>query len=344
MRNYTISWRYTSIIIGLLLLFALYKITSDFFLSNTNPDLNKTAYIYIQSNQSFDRLIFNLQKDNLLDNVESFERVAKLLNLDKNIKPGRYKIIPRLSNIQLIRILKLGRQEPVNLIINYARRKSNLAATISKQIELDSNKLMALMCDSIVLQKVNMDSNNIISLFIPNTYNMYWNINSTRFMERMFKEYNSFWNSSRTTKSILLKMSPLQVATLASIVMSETNKVDEMPIIARTYLNRLKIGMPLQADPTIIFALNDTAVKRVLSIHTAINNPYNTYLNKGLPPGPICMSSPTAIDAVLNAPNHNYIYFCAKEDFSGYHNFAETFSQHQINARKYQNELNRRGY
>jgi hypothetical protein len=176
----------------------------------------------------------------------------------------------------LIRILKLGRQEPVNLIINYARRKSNLAATISKQIELYSNKLMALMSDSIVLQKVNMDSNNIISLFIPNTYNMYWNINSTRFMERMFKEYNSFWNSSRTTKSILLKMSPLQVATLASIVMSETNKVDEMPIIARAYLNRLKIGMPLQADPTIIFALNDTAVKRVLSIHTAINNPYNT--------------------------------------------------------------------
>jgi UPF0755 protein len=126
--------------------------------------------------------------------------------------------------------------------------------------------------------------------------------------------------------------------------MSETNKVDEMPIIARTYLNRLKIGMPLQADPTIIFALNDTAVKRVLSIHTAINNPYNTYLNKGLPPGPICMSSSAAIDAVLNAPNHNYIYFCAKEDFSGYHNFAETFSQHQINARKYQNELDRRGY
>jgi UPF0755 protein len=160
----------------------------------------------------------------------------------------------------------------------------------------------------------------------------------------MQKEYNLFWNSSRTTKSILLKMTPQEVTILASIVMSETNKPDEMPIVARTYMNRMKIGMPLQADPTILFALNDTSIKRVLSIHTALQSPYNSYLNIGLPPGPICLASPTAIDAVLNAPTNNYLYFCAKEDFSGYHNFAQTFAQHQVNARKYQQELNRRGY
>jgi len=189
-----------------------------------------------------------------------------------------------------------------------------------------------------------MDSNNIISLFVPNTYNIYWNISGKKLVERMQKEYNSFWNSSRTTKSILLKMSPQEITILASIVMSETNKPDEMPIVARTYMNRMKIGMSLQADPTILFALNDTSIKRVLSIHTTLQSPYNTYINIGLPPGPICLASPTAIDAVLNAPTNNYLYFCAKEDFSGYHNFAQTFVQHQVNAKRYQRELNRRGY
>ncbi len=344
MKNYTISWRYTSIIIGVLLLFAVYKIAADLFLNNVNPTNGKACYIYIKSNQSFDRLMFNLQKDDLLKNSESFERVAKLLSLDEKIKPGRYKIAEGLSNIELIRILKAGRQEPVNLVIKYAKRKENLALSLSKQLELDSNAILLLLNDSTTLNKANMDSNNIISLFVPNTYNMYWNITGNGLVERMLKEYNTFWNSERTTKCILLKMSPQQVATLASIVMSETNKADEMPIVARAYMNRMQIGMPLQADPTVLFALNDTSVRRVLSIHTALESPYNTYKNKGLPPGPICLASPTAIDAVLNAPIHKYIYFCAKEDFSGYHNFAETFAQHQVNARKYQQELNRRGY
>lgn len=344
MKHYTISWRYTSIIIGILLLFAVYKISADLFLNNVNKVNEKASYIYIKSNQSFDRLMFNIQKDNLLKNIESFERVAKLLNLTDKLKPGRYKITEGLSNIELIRILKAGRQEPVNLVIKYAKRKENLASALSKQLELDSSTFLLLLNDSSVLKKTKMDSNNIISLFVPNTYNVYWNISGNQLIDRMLKEYNTFWNSQRVTKCILLKMTQLQVATLASIVMSETNKADEMPIVARAYMNRLKTGMPLQADPTVLFALNDTSVKRVLSIHTALKSPYNTYLNNGLPPGPICLASPTAIDAVLNAPMHKYIYFCAKEDFSGYHNFAETFSQHLVNARRYQQELNRRGY
>lgn len=344
MKQYTISWRYTSIIIGILLLFAVYKIAADLFLNNVKPTNGKASFIYVKSNQSFDRLMFNLQKDDLLKNSESFERVAKLLRLDEKIRPGRYKITEGLSNIELIRILKSGRQEPVNLVIKYAKRKENLAFALSKQLELDNSTFLLLLQDSAVLKKVKMDSNNVISLFLPNTYNVYWNITGNQLIERMLKEYNTFWNSERSTKCILLKLSPLEVATLASIVMSETNKVDEMPIVARAYMNRLKIGMPLQADPTVLFALNDTSVRRVLSIHTALPSPYNTYINKGLPPGPICLASPAAIDAVLNAPLHKYIYFCAKEDFSGYHNFAETFAQHQVNARKYQQELNRRGY
>jgi UPF0755 protein len=231
----------------------------------------------------------------------------------------------------------------LNLVIKYARRKENLALTISTQLELDSAELINLMNDSLTLNTAKMDSNNIISLFVPNTYNVYWNISGKKLVERMQKEYNSFWNSSRTTKSILLKMTPQEVTILASIVMCETNKPDEMPIVARTYMNRMKIGMPLQADPTVLFALNDTSIKRVLSIHTALQSPFNTYLNIGLPPGPICLASPIAIDAVLNAPTNDYLYFCAKEDFSGYHKFAQTFAQHQVNARRYQRELNRRG-
>lgn len=344
MRNQTISWRYVSIIIGLLLLFAVYKIAADLFINNVNSSANKPIFIYIKSNKSLDRLLFNLQNENILINVQSFERIAKLINLTDNLKAGRYKITEGMNNIALIKLLKSGRQEPLNLVIKYARRKENLALTLSSQLELDSAELINLMNDSLTLNTAKMDSNNIISLFVPNTYNIYWNISGKKLVERMQKEYNSFWNSSRTTKSILLKMSPQEITILASIVMSETNKPDEMPIVARTYMNRMEIGMPLQADPTILFALNDTSIKRVLSIHTALQSPYNTYLNIGLPPGPICLASPAAIDAVLNAPINNYIYFCAKEDFSGYHNFAQTFVQHQLNAKRYQRELNRRGY
>lgn len=344
MRNQTISWRYVSIIIGLLLLFAVYKIAADLFINNVNSSANKPIFIYIKSNKSLDRLLFNLQNENILINVQSFERIAKLINLTNNLKAGRYKITEGMNNIALIKLLKSGRQEPLNLVIKYARRKENLALTLSSQLELDSAELINLMNDSLTLNTAKMDSNNIISLFVPNTYNIYWNISGKKLVERMQKEYNSFWNSSRTTKSILLKMSPQEITILASIVMSETNKPDEMPIVARTYMNRMEIGMPLQADPTILFALNDTSIKRVLSIHTALQSPYNTYLNIGLPPGPICLASPAAIDAVLNAPINNYIYFCAKEDFSGYHNFAQTFVQHQLNAKRYQRELNRRGY
>ena len=338
MKNQTISWRYVSIIIGLLLLLAVYKIAADLFINNVNSSANKPIYIYIKSNKSLDRLLFNLQNENILINVQSFERIAKLINLTDNLKAGRYKITEGMNNIALIKLLKSGRQEPLNLVIKYARRKENLALTISTQLELDSAELINLMNDSLTLNTAKMDSNNIISLFVPNTYNIYWNISGKKLVERMQKEYNSFWNSNRTTKSILLKMTPQEITILASVVMCETNKPDEMPIVARTYMNRMKIGMPLQADPTVLFALNDTSIKRVLSIHTALQSPFNTYLNIGLPPGPICLASPIAIDAVLNAPTNDYLYFCAKEDFSGYHKFAQTIAQHQVNARRYQRE------
>lgn len=343
MKNQTISWRNVSIIIGVLLLFAAYKFVADLFLNNVAGNINQPTYIYIHSNQSFDRLIYNLDKGHILKNIESFERVAKLLKLDDSVKSGRYKISNGMSNLALVRLLKSGRQEPVNLVLKYARRTENLALAISRQIEPDSTELMGIFKDSSIFNKIGFDSNNVISMFIPNTYNVYWNITPKKFIERMKREYDVFWNSDRTTKAILLKLSPLQVATLASIVMSETNKTDEMPVVARAYLNRMQKGMPLQADPTVIFALHDDSIRRVMHQHTLFDSPYNTYLYKGLPPGPICMASPVAIDAVLNAPLHNYIYFCAREDFSGYHNFAETLEQHNINARKYQRELNKRG-
>jgi UPF0755 protein len=300
-KNFTISWRYISLIIGLLLVFAAYKFAADLLLNNVKDANKKASYVYIKSNQSFDRLMFNLKKDEILKNPESFERVAKLLNISDKIKPGRYKIEYGLSNLDIIKILKSGSQEPLNLVVKYAKRKENLALALSKQLELDSASLLNIINDSNTLKKAKMDENNIISLFVPNTYNIYWNITGQKLIERMIKEYNTFWNINRTTKSILMKLSLQQVATLASIVMSETNKIDEMPIVARVYLNRLEKGMALQADPTVLFALNDSTIKRVLSIHLAFNSHYNTYLNSGLPPGPICMASPEAIDAVLRA-------------------------------------------
>jgi UPF0755 protein len=182
----------------------------------------------------------------------------------------------------------------------------------------------------------------VIGMFIPNTYNFYWNTNAFAFMERMNKEYQKFWNADRLAKAISMHLTQNEISTLASIVQKESNKADEMPIIAGVYLNRIKKGMPLQADPTIIYAWNDPTIRRVTNIHTALESPYNTYLNAGLPPGPICAPSMQAIEAVLNFSSHQYIYFCAREDFSGYHSFAVSFQQHQQNASRYQRALNAR--
>jgi UPF0755 protein len=236
-----------------------------------------------------------------------------------------------------------GRQTPLDITFKYADREEDLVRFWSSQLEADSNELHRLLKDTSLFEDIGLDTLNSISVFIPNTYNFYWNTPAEDLLLRMKKEYKAFWNDERKNKAAALALSPQQVSILASIVQKETYQKAEMPVVAGVYYNRLQKGMPFQADPTILFVLNDKSVKRVSGAMLQIESPYNTYKYSGLIPGPICIPSPQAIDAVLNLQKHKFIYFCAKEDFSGFHNFAATFSQHQVNARKYQRELNRRG-
>lgn len=271
----------------------------------------------------------------------SFEILARSLSYVENIKPGHYVIKDGTSNYQLVNMLRTGSQTPVKVIFNNVRTIEQLAGRISMQIEADSISILNETRNDSCLKADGFDRNNHASLFIPNTYEFYWNTDAKGFIRRMKSEYGRFWNESRRRKAEQQGLTPLQVSVLASIVDRETTKVSEMRTIAGVYMNRLKKGIPLQADPTLVFALGDYDIKRVLDIHKEIESPYNTYKHAGLPPGPICIPSIEAIDAVLNAEQHKYFYFCAKDDLSGYHVFAKTLHRHNINAEKYRKALNR---
>ncbi len=307
-----------------------------------NIELNKNSkYFYIYSNYNYNDVKNNLIKNNIIINENSFDWVAEKKHYKKNIKPGRYLIKNNISNNELINLLRSGKQKPVKVTFNNIRTLEQLAGKISKNLECDSIEIIEKLKSHETIQKYGFNKYTIISMFIPNTYEFYWNTNADKFISRMAKEYKKFWTSERKQKARNIKLSQSQVSTLASIVEQETHKNDEKPTVAGVYINRLNRGIPLQADPTIIYAVGDFSIKRVLNKHLKIKSPYNTYLNKGLPPGPICIPSISSIDAVLNYKKHNYIFFCAKEDFSGYHNFARTLAEHNANARRYQQALKR---
>jgi UPF0755 protein len=247
-----------------------------------------------------------------------------------------------MTNNEIINKLRSGRQDPVRVTFNKIRTLEQFADHISDQIEVDAGKLLLLMNTRAIQDKYGFNEYTIKCMFIPNTYEFYWNTSEERFLERMFKEYNKFWNAERTIKATKMNMSKEQIITLASIVEEETQRNTEKSTVAGVYMNRLRIGMRLQADPTIIYAVGDFNIKRVLKKHYEIDSPYNTYLNAGLPPGPICIPEISTIDAVLSYEKNDYLYFCAKSDFSGYHSFAKTLEQHNRNAYLYRRELNKR--
>jgi len=306
------------------------------------PD-NAEKYIYIPSNSEFTDVVKILLENGLLINANSFEWLAKQKKYDTNIKAGRYRINRALNNNDLVNLLRSGKQTPIKVTFNNLRNKEQLAGKIGSQIEADSLSIIRYISDTSFLNKLKLNTDNVACLFIPNTYEFYWNTSVEGFVNRMVKEYSDFWNSSRKKKAAEIKLNYYQVAVLASIVEKEQSiKRDERPEIAGVYLNRLKKRMKLESDPTLIFALGDFTIKRVLNKDKKVESPFNTYKNKGLPPGPICIPSINAIDAVLNASEHNYIFMCAKEDFTGYHNFAKTYAKHLLNARKYQKALNKR--
>ena len=321
----------------------VYELYSRLYQPNIVMPDNDEKYIYIPSNSEFTDVVKILSENGLLINANSFEWLAKQKKYDTNIKAGRYRINRALNNNDLVNLLRSGKQTPIKVTFNNLRNKEQLAGKIASQIEADSLSILNYITDTIFLNKLQLNTDNVACLFIPNTYEFYWNTSVEGFVNRMVKEYSNFWNSSRKKKAADIKLNYYQVAVLASIVEKEQSiKRDERPEIAGVYLNRLKKRMKLESDPTLIFALGDFTIKRVLNKDKKVESPFNTYKNKGLPPGPICIPSINAIDAVLNASEHNYIFMCAKEDFTGYHNFAKTYAKHLVNARKYQKALNKR--
>ena len=303
---------------------------------------SQTAFLYIDDDDTADSVCMKLEKQFHAERLEGFRLLAALKHYEEHVHTGAYKLSAEENTFQLFQKLNNGHQTPVKLIVPSVRTIGRMAATVSRQIMADSTELASLLNDSTHYTPLGFNRATLPALFLPNTYEVYWNMNAEEFLKRIKKEYDRFWNTQRTEKAKAIGLTPIEVSTLASIVEEETANKSEMPTVAGLYLNRLRIGMPLQADPTVKFALQDFGLRRILLKHLEADSPYNTYKNQGLPPGPIRIPSIHAIESVLNPSRHDYLYMCAKEDFSGTHNFARTLSQHQANARRYQQALNRR--
>ena len=309
---------------------------------NVNLHGKESTYVYIPSGSNFEDVKRVLYDNGFIVNHVSFEWLAERKNYKRKIKAGKYFITSKMSNNELIDLLRSGKQEPVNLTFTFARTKKQLAQQIHAQLEANEEELLDLLNDESFMSQYGLNPENSLSLFIPNTYEFYWNTSAKKLIEKMAMEYKKFWNDARKERAKEIWFTQTQVSVLASIVQQESFIDKEKPIIAGVYINRLNKRMPLQADPTLIWAVGDFTIKRVTGAYFNIDSPYNTYKNLGLPPGPICLPSVVSLDAVLNYKKHNYLYFCAKEDFSGYSNYAATYEAHRKNARKYQQALNKR--
>lgn len=316
-----------------------------FYLFTTCPviklDSRKSCYFYIYTGSGFRAVRDSLVKKGYLIHVKQFEWLSRRKHYDQKVRAGRYQLINGMRNNALVNLLRSGKQEPVRIRLQNIRTREELAGKIGRLLEADSLQLSRLFNNPGYLARFGVTPPTLFVLFIPDTYDFFWNTSGDQLMERMNKEYNRFWNEPRKKKADSLRLNIPEVITLASIVEKESNKDDEKQVIAGVYLNRLKKQIPLQADPTVIFAWNDYTIRRVYRKHTEIRSPYNTYYHTGLPPGPICLPSIASIDAVLHAMNHSYLYFCAKEDLSGYHRFAVNYAEHSRNARKYQQALDK---
>jgi len=310
------------------------------FAPNISPRDDQKAFLLIPENSTFNAVTDLLEKDANVFNMSSFKQVSTILRYGSKIRAGRYEIKAGMNNFQLVRILRSGRQTPVRLTFNNIRTKEQLAARLSTQLMADSVSILNLLNDTAFLAQYGLNPNTSIALFIPNTYEVFWNLNAKELFERMNKEYTKFWTDERKAKAAAIPMTPVEVTTLASIVEEETNNKTDRPKVAGLYINRLKMDMPLQADPTLKFAVGDFGLKRLTLKQILFISPYNTYRNHGLPPGPIRVASESGIDAVLNYAHHNYIYMCASETFNGEHKFASSWAEHQENAKKYQAKLN----
>lgn len=282
-----------------------------------------------------------LHEGNYVQDLISFSFLAKLMDYNENVKSGRYTLKANMTNLQAIRYLRLGLQEPVNVTFNNVRLIKDLSEKVTRNLEMTPEQFEAALVEFSMNNRYGFTKDNVLCMFIPDTYEVYYNASPKQFIEKMHDQYETFWNTERQDKAAALKLTPIEVSILASIVQAETVKRDEAPTIAGLYINRLKQGIPLQADPTLVFASGDFALKRVLNEHKQIDSPYNTYKYAGLPPGPINLPEVSSLDATLNYLVSDYIYMCAKEDFSGRHNFTGDYNVHIKNAQRYQAALTR---
>lgn len=329
------------VFIGVLLISSTFYFYQVLFSPNTFYEGEERG-IYIESGSSFKKVLDDLSKQEIINDRISFAFVSKILGYQELVKGGYYTIPPKVSNMYLVRKLRSGEQTPIRVTFNNVRTKDDLIEKVSPYLELEVKTLDSLLNDKSFCESLGFSQETILSLFLPDTYEFYWNVSVESFFSKFKGYYLDYWSQERILKAEKLGLSPIEVSILASIVQAETQLNEEKPTIAGVYLNRIEREMPLQADPTVVYAVGDFEIKRVLNVHKEIDSPYNTYKNKGLPPGPINLPEKSSLDAVLNVEKHSYLYFCAKADFSGAHAFATNLSEHNRNARAYQRALNQR--
>ena len=313
-----------------------------YYILSPNTNVKDDGIIYLRDNSTLSQVLVALRRYGYIENTHTPGVVARLKRFTSPVKSGRYKIRDKMNNNELINMFRSGNQYPVYFTFNNMRTLDEFAGKAHEELNTSKEELLTLLKDADVLADLGFDTTTIMAMFIPNTYQIYWNTPALDLLKRMKKEYHRFWNEDRMAKASAIGLSPEQVITLASIIEEETVKAEEYPVIAGVYINRLNRGIKLDACPTLKFVLGDFTISRILDRYLKINSPYNTYMYAGLPPGPIRMASIKVIDSVLNYQKHDYLYFCAKSDFSGYHNFSKTLRQHNIYAREYHQELNKR--
>lgn len=329
-------------ILGLSLFSAMfsYYVWQVFKTPNFNVTSKKDFALLIPAGSDFATVLDTLKKHDMVRDQLSFRFLAKVMGVSNRVRPGRYTISSEMGNFELLRKMRNGKQDAIKVVINNFRLKEEIAGRLGKQLPFDSTYIYRMLDSNAVVSAYGYTKETIPCLFIPDTYEVFWTSSFDDFMKKMQKANKRFWNEKRVSQASALGLSPIQAGVLASIVYGESKESAEQARIAGVYWNRFRTGMPLQADPTIVFAWKDFTIKRVTGKYTLINSPFNTYRNVGLPPGPISIPPIDVIDKVLNLEKHEYVYFCAKEDFSGFHNFAVTYEEHMVNAAKFQAALN----
>ncbi|MFP4556745.1 MAG: endolytic transglycosylase MltG [Bacteroidales bacterium] len=336
--------KYSIILATLLLLiggYFGYVIYKKMFAQNIDLGEDEQTYIHIPTGSNYSDVLSILDSTDYIINMESFKWVCSRMGYPYSVKPGRYLLEDGMNNKTLVTKLRAGLQTPVKVTFTGFRTPEQFAQRISNQIEADSAEIVNAFLSDSIPNEYGFTKETFIAMFIPNTYEIFWNTSAKGFFNRMKREYEAFWTDAKDQKAMEAGLDRVGVSIIASIVQEETIKADELPKIAGVFINRLNTGIALQACPTVKFALNDFTIRRVLKQHTTINSPYNTYKHRGLPPGPINAPNISSINAVLNYEKHNYFYFSASPDFSGYHIFSKTLNEHNRNARKYQGILNR---